>query len=103
MVNERSDQANPRDSCCFRHQESHIQRVSFKVGQELQGDRGVVPPIRSNYGIKYLSILVPTGRSAELRDFRGRKHGQTGSSRRGPRGRRQRNWRYELQRVDLVP
>ena len=66
MVSEHSDQADPRDSCRFRHQESHIQRISFKVGQELQGDRVVVLFIRSNYGIKYLSILVPTGRSAEL-------------------------------------
>ena len=55
MVSKRSDQADPCDSCRFRHQESHIQRVTFKVGQELQGDRVIVPPIRSNYGIKYLS------------------------------------------------
>ena len=58
MVSERSDQADMCDLCRFRHQESHIQRVSFKVGQTLQGDRGVIPPIRSNYGIKCLSILV---------------------------------------------
>ena len=60
MVSERSDQADPCDSCRLRHQESHIQRVAFKVGQELQRDRGVVPSIRSDYGIKglYWSQLV---------------------------------------------
>ena len=57
----------------FRHQESH-----------LQGGTGAAWPIRSNYGIKYLSILVPTGRSTQLRDFHGRKRGRPGLSRRWP-------------------
>ena len=55
--------------------EPHSARLP-QSGTELQGDCGVVPPIWSNYGIKYLSILVPTGRSAELKDFRGRKRCQ---------------------------
>ena len=85
MVRERSDQTDLCDSCRFRHQESHIQSVPVKVGQELQGKRGVVPSIRFDYGIKDLPVLVPTGRSAELRDFRSRRRGRSGLSWLGPR------------------
>ena len=100
MVSERSNQADP---CRFRHQDSHIQSVPFKVGQELQGKRGVVPSVQFDYGIKDLPVLVPTGRSAELRDFHSRKRGQPGLSWLGPRGRRRRNWHCEFQLVDLAP
>ena len=91
MVIERSDRVDPGGSCRFRHQESHIQSVPFNVGQELQGNCGVVPSIRLDYGIKDQPVLVATGQSTEFKDCRSHKRGQPGLSWLDPRGRRRRN------------
>ena len=97
MISQRPDQPEPHDSLCLRHQEGNIQCIPLQVGQELQGDRCVVPPIRTNDSVKYLSILVPTCHPTELSYFRCRKRRRSALNRPRRRGRRRRALRCELQ------
>ena len=74
---------------------SGTKRATFSASPSMwvKSCRATVASSHQFDGIKHLSILVPTGRSGELRDFRGYKRGRPGSSWRGPRGRRQPYWR----------